>query len=271
MWNIYTMKYYSATEKNEIMPVCWSRGLNCPSLVGVRVCEWETMTRLPPAGEESPTLALSSIMWQSVPPIWTRTAFGPNRLLASTVDGGEEAPGPGSILPSGGGSRVAPEPAVEIPPMEGGSIAQFFGDPVEDFFRLQSLPWSGPLWVVCCPQGLWVSGEDLRGLNLGWGRDKCHIPQLWLRLVFILERDWRPRPWNGKGPRLAVPYREKTYSIAFGYRSVAPSQPVPETSCLPVRGWGVWMALVWTQTGPGRIQGQPLGPWGGGLRHGEMP
>ena len=34
MWNIYTMKYYSATERNEIMPVCWSRGLNCPSLGG---------------------------------------------------------------------------------------------------------------------------------------------------------------------------------------------------------------------------------------------
>ena len=34
MWNICTMKYYSATERNEIMPVCWSRGLNCPSLGG---------------------------------------------------------------------------------------------------------------------------------------------------------------------------------------------------------------------------------------------
>ena len=67
--------------------------------VSERLGEAGAITSLPPAGEESPTLALSSIMRPSVPPVWTRTAFGPNGPLPSTADGGKEALGPGSILP----------------------------------------------------------------------------------------------------------------------------------------------------------------------------
>ena len=62
------------------------------------------------------------------------------------MDGGEEAPGPGSILPPGGGGRMTPGPAVEVPPSEAGSIARFYLDPVfsgsNPFLDLGPCGWS---------------------------------------------------------------------------------------------------------------------------------